>query len=668
MADKIKLIALILILSCIGAQAQIIIPPGGSGSGGSGSGATAISDVVDVSVSTATNPSSETQLKQLTLAAGSLNATGRKFEYISVGRYTTNAGQTPTLRYRLYLCTVSGCGSGTVLTLADFTTAATTASTTNSWRLETWVGTAATGATGTVESRHALYVQLGAAGNLSPESRQDQNNAVSATIDMTGQLFLRLTVLMSSADAGNSVSSRMAWVAYGGAVTSFDKITSGNNATASMIVDSGATLDFNASGVINANRFKGNATVAVPDGGTGLTSGTSGGVPYFNSGSTMASSAALTANLPVIGGGAGAAPAVGTRSGNTTQYVTTTGAQTSGDCVKIDANGNHVANGSACGSGGGSGTINSGVTNIIPKYIAATTVDDSLFSDDGTTGTYTGSGGFSASGFTSTGAGAGFASLQDGSSNYVLIITASSGVNGCQDAGANDTYACNITDGTNNLQAYVTGMPYRFKANTANTGAATINFNSLGAKTIKKVAGGITTDLADNDIRAGQWVDLVYDGTNMQCSACSGNAPAGGGISTNRVSVTASSGTSMNNTTLTAINWDTETYDDGGLHDNVTNNTRLTAPSTGSYAITCSAGPDAGSNNLYVLGIKLNGTTYIAYSQVNTANMFASMSVSAIHKMAATDYVECIGAQASGGSLAVGGSGTSRFDMAQVTN
>lgn len=76
--------------------------------------------------------------------------------------------------------------------------------------------------------------------------------------------------------------------------------------------------------------------------------GTSGGVPYFSSASTWASSGALTADLPVIGGGTGAAPTVGTRSGNTTAYVTTTGTQTSGDCVKIDANGNHIANGSAC--------------------------------------------------------------------------------------------------------------------------------------------------------------------------------------------------------------------------------------------------------------------------------------------------------------------------------
>lgn len=93
------------------------------------------------------------------------------------------------------------------------------------------------------------------------------------------------------------------------------------------------------------------------------------------------------------------------------------------------------------------------------------------------------------------------------------------------DAGSTDTYVVTLDPVP---LAYVTGEHYRFKANTANTGACTVNFNSLGAKTIKKAAGGITTDLADNDIRAGQWVDLVYDGTNMQMQSLLGNAPAGG--------------------------------------------------------------------------------------------------------------------------------------------
>jgi len=48
--------------------------------------------------------------------------------------------------------------------------------------------------------------------------------------------------------------------------------------------------------------------LAVSRGGTGLSSGTSGGVPYFSSSSAMTSSAALGLNQFVFGGGAGGAP------------------------------------------------------------------------------------------------------------------------------------------------------------------------------------------------------------------------------------------------------------------------------------------------------------------------------------------------------------------------
>jgi len=53
-------------------------------------------------------------------------------------------------------------------------------------------------------------------------------------------------------------------------------------------------------------------TLGVGGGGTGLTSGTSGGVLYFSATGTLASSAALAASALVIGGGAGAAPATTT--------------------------------------------------------------------------------------------------------------------------------------------------------------------------------------------------------------------------------------------------------------------------------------------------------------------------------------------------------------------
>lgn len=110
-------------------------------------------------------------------------------------------------------------------------------------------------------------------------------------------------------------------------------------------------------------------------------------------------------------------------------------------------------------------------------------------------------------------------------------------INYCADAGSTDDYACSLSPA---IAAYTTGTAYTVKANTANTGAATINLNSLGAKTIKKLAGGITTDLADNDIRVGQVVRLVYDGTNMQMVSQVGNAASGSGESNTASNVGAS--------------------------------------------------------------------------------------------------------------------------------
>jgi len=67
------------------------------------------------------------------------------------------------------------------------------------------------------------------------------------------------------------------------------------------------------------------SALGVASGGTGLTSGTSGGIPYFSSTSAIASSAALTANGVLIGGGAGAAP-TSTTAGNSGQVLTSNGA------------------------------------------------------------------------------------------------------------------------------------------------------------------------------------------------------------------------------------------------------------------------------------------------------------------------------------------------------
>lgn len=89
------------------------------------------------------------------------------------------------------------------------------------------------------------------------------------------------------------------------------------------------------------------------------------------------------------------------------------------------------------------------------------------------------------------------------------VIVTNGAENYAADAGSNDTYAITVTG----VAAYATGQVFKFKANTINTGAATLNVNSIGAKTIKK---NYNSDLADGDIKANQLVEVIYDGTNFQ--------------------------------------------------------------------------------------------------------------------------------------------------------
>ncbi len=69
--------------------------------------------------------------------------------------------------------------------------------------------------------------------------------------------------------------------------------------------------------------FGSKGILGVANGGTGLASGTSGGVPYYSSSSTIASSAALAANALVIGGGAGATPSTTTTASGILTFLGT---------------------------------------------------------------------------------------------------------------------------------------------------------------------------------------------------------------------------------------------------------------------------------------------------------------------------------------------------------
>jgi hypothetical protein len=73
-----------------------------------------------------------------------------------------------------------------------------------------------------------------------------------------------------------------------------------------------------------------------------------------------------------------------------------------------------------------------------------------------------------------------------------------------------DTYSVTANS---SITSYTSGLTLMVIFTNGNTGAATINVNTIGAKAIKK---SVSTALASGDIAAGQAFWLIYDGTNFQ--------------------------------------------------------------------------------------------------------------------------------------------------------
>lgn len=69
--------------------------------------------------------------------------------------------------------------------------------------------------------------------------------------------------------------------------------------------------------------------------------------------------------------------------------------------------------------------------------------------------------------------------------------------------------------------SYPVGMIVHFRASADVTGAASIVVNTLAAKPVKK---NFNLDLVANDIKNGQLVSVMYDGTNFQMLSQLGNA------------------------------------------------------------------------------------------------------------------------------------------------
>lgn len=143
-------------------------------------------------------------------------------------------------------------------------------------------------------------------------------------------------------------------------------------------------------------------------------------------------------------------------------------------------------------------------------------------------------------------------------------------------ASGTNTYTASISPA---IAAYVNGQVFYIKFTNANTAAATLNLNSLGAKSIVKNG---STALASNDIVSGQIICVSYDGTNFQiANPLSGVLPT---VTTGEKAITITSAGAQKN------------YD---VYDQTVSATPLTAAdfSTGIAAVTGVTGQVAYDND-----------------------------------------------------------------------
>lgn len=164
-------------------------------------------------------------------------------------------------------------------------------------------------------------------------------------------------------------------VVYGGGAGAVPVATAAGTTGQVLLANTGAAPTWGtvSTGTVTTVGFTGGIiTVATPTTTPAFTvAGTSGGVPYFSSASTWATSAALTANAIVLGGGAGVAPSTTTTG---TGVVTALG-------VNTGSAGAFVVNGGALGTPS-SGTVTNltGTASInINGTVGATTATTGAF-------------------------------------------------------------------------------------------------------------------------------------------------------------------------------------------------------------------------------------------------------------------------------------------------
>lgn len=144
-------------------------------------------------------------------------------------------------------------------------------------------------------------------------------------------------------------------------------------------------------------------------------------------------------------------------------------------------------------------------------------------------------------------------------------------------------------------------------------------------------------------------------GSTGQVLQVSGGTPAWAGFVGCSLGVSSTTGLIPNNA-LTAVGFDQEIFDTDAMHDNVTNNERITIKTAGTYLFTATlefAGHATGARTLRLWLQRAGGSDYCeATVPVSSASYRTSLTLAHVAAMAVNDYAFLRALQDSGGNLA----------------
>lgn len=153
------------------------------------------------------------------------------------------------------------------------------------------------------------------------------------------------------------------------------------------------------------------------------------------------------------------------------------------------------------------------------------------------------------------------------------------------------------------VAAYAQNQRFTFKAGAANTGAVTLNVDSLGTKNVKKMNNGALAALVANDIISGGTYDVFYDGTQFQIKGLS-EGPYTSGALVYLGTRTASASATLDFTSLMSSTYDDYLF----IIDNI-------QPATNGADFWMRTSSDNGAN--YDSGA---GSYYYAYNELAAAS------------------------------------------------